>query len=82
MLRYTVKEVAEIYRVSENTVLTWIARGDLEPVDISRGQNLRPKWRITEKALEKFEMLRTPTNDADTPTPKRRRRRPAVPEVY
>jgi excisionase family DNA binding protein len=75
-MTHTVKQVAERYGVGQQTVLGWIARGELRAVNVSRRLGGRPRWRVTKEALEAFELLRTPT-----PPPPRKRRRKRDPEV-
>lgn len=72
----TVRELAERYGVGARTALTWIARGELRAVDVSRERGGRPRWRITTEALEAFELARTPS-----PLPPRARRRRAPDDV-
>ncbi len=67
----TVKDLRERYGVSEHTILGWIHSGDLRAVNVGRRLGAgKPRWRITQEALEAFEQLRTPT-----PTPQQTRRR-------
>ena len=75
MKRFTVKELVEVYGVSENTVLGWIHRGRLEAVNISDSN--RPQWRITEEAINKFEASRI----TKAPAVQRRRKQDVI-EFY
>lgn len=79
MKTYSIREIRERYGVGEHTVLAWVRRGELRAIDVSRKPGGRPKWRITQEALDAFEAHRTPT-----PPPSRaKRRRPAgVIEYY
>lgn len=70
-MTFTIKEVRIRYRVSEHTVLQWIHNGELKAINVSKQRGGKPQWRITEEALENFEQLR----QADSPQPKRRRRK-------
>jgi len=77
----SVRNLCERYGVSEHTVLGWIRSGELKAVNVGRRLGAKkPRWRITEVALEAFEQLRTPT----APAPRgRRKKRPAgVIEFY
>ena len=76
MKTYGIREIRERYGVGEHTVLGWIRRGELRAIDVSRKPGGRPKWRVTQEALDAFEQLRTPT-----PTPPRAKRRKRLPEV-
>ncbi|AMV23763.1 Helix-turn-helix domain protein [Gemmata sp. SH-PL17] len=63
----TVPEVAKKFGVSEATVLAWITRGELKAVNVSRSaRSKRPRWRISQAALEAFEAARTPSPPAPT----------------
>jgi excisionase family DNA binding protein len=70
----SVKEVAERYAVSEHTVLGWIKNCELRAINVGRRLGAgKPRWRVTQEALEKWELLRTPT----PPMPQIRRRKRA-----
>lgn len=69
-MTFSVKDLCERFAIGEHTVLGWIKRGELRAINVSRKQVGRPKWRITEEALEAFEQLRTAA-----PPPIRQRRR-------
>ena len=57
----TVKDVAERFGVKEHAVLLWINSGELKAIDVRRHMTTgeRPRWRISEAALQAFEELRT-----------------------
>ena len=77
----SVRDVCERLGVNEHTVLGWIRSGELRAVNVGRRPGgKKPRWRITQEALEAFEQLRT----AAPPAPRlRRRKRPAdVIEFY
>jgi excisionase family DNA binding protein len=58
----SVHDICERYGVSEHTVLTWINRGELRAVNVGRRLGAKkPRWRITQEALDAFEQLRTPS---------------------
>jgi excisionase family DNA binding protein len=68
----SVRDVCERYGVGEHTVLGWIASGELNAVNVGRRLGAKkPRWRITQEALDAFEALRTPT----PPAPRTRRRK-------
>jgi len=57
----SVRDVCERYGVSEHTVLSWIRAGELRAVNVGRrALAKKPRWRITQEALEEFEQARTP----------------------
>lgn len=70
-----VPHLADDYAVSQHTVLNWIARGELEAVNVARKPGGRPSWRISREALARFEAARAATpRQAPTRT---RRQKPA-----
>jgi excisionase family DNA binding protein len=76
----SVHDLTERYGVSEHTVLGWIRSGELRAVNVGRRPGgKKPRWRITQEALQAFEAIRTPTS----PPPRARRKKPAdVIEFY
>lgn len=71
----------ERFGVSQHTVLAWIDSGELRAVDVSRKRGGKPRWRITQEALDSFELSRTKT----PPPPKTKRRKAtadAIPDRY
>jgi excisionase family DNA binding protein len=78
---FSVKDLCERYGVGEHTVLGWINRGELKAVNVGRHPGAKkPRWRITQEALEAFEALRTPTPPA--PRTRRKKRQNGVIEFY
>ena len=75
---HTVREVAERYAVTGHTVLRWINSGELRAINVGRlPGSKKPRWRVTQEALEVFEIGRMPS----PPTPRTRRRRAADNDV-
>jgi excisionase family DNA binding protein len=69
---YTVREIAERWGISVHTVLAWIRANELKAVNVSRTPNGRkPRWRITQAALDAFEAART----SHLPAPRAKRRK-------
>jgi excisionase family DNA binding protein len=67
----SVRDLCDRYGVGEHTVLAWIHSGQLRAVNVGRRPGAKkPRWRITQEALEAFELART-----STPPPPRTRRR-------
>jgi predicted site-specific integrase-resolvase len=59
---FTIPEVCECYGVTAKIVRAWIASGELRALNVSRATTSRkPRWRITQSALDAFEALRTQT---------------------
>ena len=68
----SVRDVCDRYGVSEHTVLAWIRSGELRAVNVGRRpQAGKPRWRVTQEALEQFELARTFL----PPPPRARRKR-------
>ncbi len=71
-MTYTVRDICNQYGVHEQTVLAWIHSGELKAVNVGVAPGKKkPRWRVTQSALNAFEALRTPT----PPAPKTRRRK-------
>lgn len=67
---FTPPEVRALLGVAHDKVLGWIHSGELRAVDLSTTRGQRPRWRISQQALEDFLSRR-----AASPAPKPRRRR-------
>jgi transposase len=75
----TVRDVALRYRVSEDKVRAWIARGELAAINTAMALCGRPRWVIPPEALVQFERRRA---GGPTPKPARRQRRVAEVDYY
>lgn len=72
MTTLSVQEVADRYGVGTRTVLLWIKSGELRATDCSRRAGAKkPRWRVSQAALDEFERLRSAS---PPPAPVRRRR--------
>lgn len=68
----TILEVAERYGVRPAAVNGWIRNGELSAINVVRSLKCKkPRYRISQKALEEFEALR-----ATAPAPTTQRRKP------
>jgi excisionase family DNA binding protein len=77
----SVRDLCERFGVGEHTVLGWINRGELRAINVGRHLDAKkPRWRITQAALEAFEQLRTPTPPLRST--RRRKRSADVIEFY
>lgn len=78
---FRVSEIAAARDVKTDTVLAWIASGQLTAVNVAMQANGRPRWRIAATALEAFDRSRSsqPTPKA---RPRRRRRQGAAIEFF
>lgn len=74
MKRYSVKDVQELYGVSQATVLHWIATGQLSALDVGRDTDKkRARYCIKDEHIRDFEASRTVK--AQAPKPRRRAKR-------
>jgi len=74
---FTVRDLRERYGVSEPTILGWIHSGELRAVNVGgSARTKKPRWRITQAALDAFEQSRT-----TTPIPPRERRQKPAGDV-
>jgi excisionase family DNA binding protein len=73
-LGLTVREVARRYRVGEDKVRNWVARGELKAINTAAVLCGRPRWVIPAEALADFEKRR---RGGPAPKPQCRRRRKA-----
>ena len=71
MKLYTVKEVAELLGQKQQTVLDHINKGWLNASNIAKEGSKRPRYKITEKALEDFLERRSVKHQAKRGTRKR-----------
>jgi hypothetical protein len=59
---FTTADVARRLRVGEDTVRTWIKRGELVAVNTAAALCGKPRWIVTPAALEAFERRRSSGN--------------------
>jgi excisionase family DNA binding protein len=69
---FTVRDVAQRFRVSPDKVRRWICSGELRAVNVASTLCGKPLWRITPEAVEEFEKLR---GSVPPPKPANRRKR-------
>jgi hypothetical protein len=74
-----VRDVARRYRVGEDKVRGWIARGELQAINTATILCAKPRWVVLPEALAEFERRRT---GGPPPKAPRRRRRPEVRDYY
>jgi excisionase family DNA binding protein len=78
MSSFTIHAIALRHSVSDKTVRGWIRNGELKAINVGRTPNGRkPRWRISQAALDAFEALRTST----PPAPRTRRTKRSDGEV-
>ena len=72
-MTYSIRDICNRFNVNEHTVLAWVHSGELKAVNVGVSPaRKKPRWRVTEEALKKFEELRAATPPA--PRPQRRRK--------
>lgn len=60
MATLTVTDVMNRYSVTQATVLGWIANGELRAMNVGTVPGKKkPRWRISQSALDAFEAART-----------------------
>lgn len=69
---HTVQAVAEMFGVDDGKILKWIRKGELVAVNIAHDVGGRPRWRISQAALDAFLLRR----QSQPPAPASRRLRP------
>src|SRR5262245_32492357 len=75
----TVREVARRYRVGEDKVRGWIARGELLAINTATALCGRPRWVILADALALFEQRRA---GGPPPKPPKRTKRSVLVDYY
>ena len=68
---FTTKDVALRFRVGEDKVRAWIARGVLRAINTADASCGKPRYVVTAEALAEFEKARTVS-----PPPKAQRKKP------
>jgi hypothetical protein len=72
---FTVRDIQTRYGVTIHTVLHWIRSGQLHAINVGRRLAAsKPRWRISQAAVDAFEALRSPT---PPPPPAQRKKRSA-----
>jgi excisionase family DNA binding protein len=68
-------QIAEVLGVDASKVLAWLKRGELVGVNLAESATGRPRWRISQEALDRF--LAARQSHAPQPKVTRRRKRSA-----
>lgn len=71
---YSPGDLAARYACKPETICAMIARGDIAAVNIGLG-TIKPRWRVTQAALDRFEAARA-AKSAPATTRRRRRKKP------
>jgi Helix-turn-helix domain len=56
---FSVAQVAAKYGVDAHAVLAWIRGGELSAIDVAHRRGRRPRWRISQDAIDAFESARS-----------------------
>jgi hypothetical protein len=75
----TVPDVARRYRVGQDKVRRWIAKGELAAINTATALCGKPRWVVLPDALVPFERRRA---GGPTPNPPPRRKRTTVVDYY
>jgi len=74
-----IPQVAELLAVSPDTVRNWIAKGELQAVDVSATKrSQKPRLRVLKSALDDFITLRTVVSKTQRRGPEKT---PGVPQI-
>ena len=72
-MTYTIRDICNRYGVNEHTVLAWIHSGELKAVNVGVAPGKKkPRWRITQTALDAFESSRASAPAPVSPRPRRK----------
>ena len=80
--KLTPPEVAQLWGISVNTVMTWIRNGELRAINVARRLGGRPRYRIDVDDLKDFENRRAVLPPPPIQRRPRRRRDEYVLEFY
>jgi len=75
---FTVADLAHRFRVGEDKIRAFIARGELAAINTSSSMSARPRFVVTPDALAEFERRRS----ASAPPKPRRRRKTTGTDYY
>jgi hypothetical protein len=70
---YTPPEVGRMLRVKPDKVIRWIRAGELIASNLAERATGRPRWRITQEALDEFLRRRRAVSRANPVTRRRKR---------
>ena len=65
---FTVKETAEYFGVSDKTVFAWIRDGKIEATNVGCKNGSKPRYFVSEEAVEKLEATRKPRKKKEKKT--------------
>jgi excisionase family DNA binding protein len=57
-MTYSTSQISKEFGVNNDTVLGWIHAGELAAINVARAGYTRPRYRVTEEALEAFRRRR------------------------
>lgn len=80
MSTYRPQAIAEMLDVKVDVVYGWIAAGELRAANAAQRRAGKPRWRISQEALDQF--LRSRQSVKPAPPARRRRRPQGVPQYF
>lgn len=75
-------EIAERYACDVGKVLDWLKSGALVGINVAKSAAGRPRWRIRQEDLDRFEESRSSKPAAPQSKPSRRKSQPAVHQYF
>jgi hypothetical protein len=79
--KLTPPQLARMWGVTTEKVVTWIKSGELAAIDASTRRNQRPRYLIDKRAVEAFELRRAVVPDS-LPAPRSKRPTQGVVEFF
>jgi hypothetical protein len=76
---FSLADLATRWRVGQDKLRAWLAKGELVGVNVATNLAARPQWRISPEEVQRFERRRS---SAPTPKPTRRRRPTHIHDYY
>ena len=81
-IKMTPPQLAEMWGVSADKIVSFIRSGELRAIDISTNLGGRPRFLIDKRDIEAFELSRTVIPPPPRQRRRRRRRDPAIREYF
>ena len=79
MRTYTLEDIAEMFKVGDETAKCWARSGELKCFNASRDRNSRrQRLRVTQESLDAFIASREVGGDSKPKTPRKRRTRKSI----
>ena len=62
----SVSGYAKRLRIRPETIREWIKSGELKAINVASADSIRPKWRISQEAIDDFEARRSSVTESDS----------------